>query len=172
MAENEVSNPDRRDFLGITTAAVGAVGVGGAIVPFLSSMNPSSDVLAKATSEVDLSGIAVGEAQTVAWQGKPVFVVHRTPEQIASSKSSQGGKQPEADEQRATQPEWLIVMGVCTHLGCVPLRNAEGWLCPCHGSRYDNSGRIMEGPAPRNLEVPPYKIEGAKLIIGNATEAA
>lgn len=172
MADNEVTNPERRDFLGMTTAAVGAVGVGGAMVPFLSSMRPSSDVLAKATSEVDLAAIPVGEAQTVAWQGKPVFVVHRTAAQIESSKNSQGGKDPESDEKRATQPEWLIVMGVCTHLGCVPLRNEEGWLCPCHGSRYDYSGRIMEGPAPRNLEVPPYSIEGTKLVIGNATEAA
>lgn len=172
MAENEVINPDRRDFLGMTTAAVGAFGVGAACVPFVQSMNPSSDVLAKATSEVDLSGIAVGETKTVAWQGKPVFVVHRTAQQIEAAKNSQGGKNPEADDKRVKQPEWLIVLGVCTHLGCVPLRNEDGWLCPCHGSKYDHSARIIEGPAPRNLDVPPYSIEGSKLVIGNATEAA
>ncbi len=170
MAEDQVCDPERRDFLGMVTGAVGAVGVGAACIPFVQSMSPSSDVLAKATTEVDLNSIPVGEAKTVPWQGKPVFVVHRTPEQIAAAEGSQGGKDPEPDAKRVKKPEWLIVVGVCTHLGCVPVRNSDGWLCPCHGSRYDNSGRIMEGPAPRNLAVPPYSIQDGKLEIGVAQE--
>jgi ubiquinol-cytochrome c reductase iron-sulfur subunit len=132
-------------------------------------MNPSLDTLEKATTEVDLSGIAPGQAQTVSWGGKPVFVVHRTPEQIASVKSSPGGTDPQADDERTKQPQWLVVVGVCTHMGCIPSRNGAGWLCPCHGSVYDNSGRILHGPAPKNLLVPPYKfVANDKIIIGES----
>lgn len=166
---NVLDNADRRDFLGKATAAVGACGVAAACWPFISSMNPSTDTLEKATTEVDLSGIAPGQAQTVSWGGKPVFVVHRTPEQIAAMKASQGGHDPQADAERAKDPQWLVVVGVCTHMGCIPSKNEDGWLCPCHGSVYDNSGRILHGPAPKNLAVPPVKFVSAeKIIIGEA----
>lgn len=164
-----VDSADRRDFLGKATAAVGAIGACAACWPFISSMNPSSDTLEKATTEVDLSPIAVGQMQTVSWGGKPVFIVHRTPEQVAAMEKSQGGKDPEEDRARTKQPEWLVVVGVCTHMGCIPSRNEDGWLCPCHGSVYDNSGRILHGPAPKNLLVPPYKfVNNDKIVIGEA----
>lgn len=164
-----LDSPDRRGFLEKATATVGAVGVGAAAWPFVQSMNPSSDVLAKAVTETDLSQIPMGETRTVPWQGKPVFIVHRTPEMVTSMQNSQGGKAPEPDQARVKQSEWLVVVGVCTHLGCVPGRTENGWLCPCHGSVYDNSGRIIQGPAPANLEVPPYRFVNAdKIIIGEA----
>ena len=164
-----IDSPDRRNFLEMATGAVGAAGVAAAAWPFVQSMNPSSDVLAKGVSEADLASIPLGEAHTVAWQGKPVFIVHRKPEVVAAMQASSGGKDPEPDQKRAQKPEWLVVVGVCTHLGCVPSRTEEGWLCPCHGSVYDNSGRIMHGPAPANLEVPLYHFVGTdKIIIGEA----
>ena len=170
MSDSEtLGNPDRRDFLGKATAVVGAAGAAAACWPFINSMNPTVDTMEKASTEVDLSGVALGQVETVAWGGKPVFVLHRTPEQIASMKDSQGGKDPQADSDRVKNPEWLIVVGVCTHMGCIPGRNPDGWLCPCHGSVYDNSGRILHGPAPRNLAVPPYKFVSAeKIVIGEA----
>ncbi|MBY0577773.1 MAG: ubiquinol-cytochrome c reductase iron-sulfur subunit [Burkholderiales bacterium] len=159
----------RRDFLGTVTAGVAAAGVAAACVPFVSSMNPSSDVLAKATTEIDISSIPPGEDRTVPWQGKPVFVVHRTAEQISAMRASRGGKDPEEDGKRVKKPEWLVVVGICTHLGCVPNKSANGWLCPCHGSIYDNSGRIISGPAPRNLDLPPYHfVSENKILIGKA----
>jgi ubiquinol-cytochrome c reductase iron-sulfur subunit len=162
-----INDPERRDFLGTVTAAVGAAGAAAACWPLISSMNPSTDVLSKSTTTVDLSTIPVGELHTVAWQGKPVFILHRTPKEISNMEASQGGKEPEADQMRVQKPEWLVVIGICTHLGCVPNHNEEGWLCPCHGSVYDNSGRILHGPAPRNLDVPPYRFTGAdKIVIG------
>ena len=168
MSESNVlDNADRRDFLGIATAAMGVAGAAAASWPFISSMNPSLDTLEKATTEVDLAAIALGQTETVSWGGKPVFVVHRTPEQVVSVKDSQGGHDPQADKDRAKQPEWLVVVGVCTHMGCIPSRNDTGWLCPCHGSVYDNSGRILHGPAPKNLLVPPYKfVSNDKIVIG------
>ena len=166
---NGLDNADRRDFLGTATAAVGAAGAAAACWPFISSMNPSLDTLEKATTEVDLAAIPLGQTQTVSWGGKPVFVVHRTPEQVASVKDSQGGHDPQADKDRIKQPEWLVVVGVCTHMGCIPSRSEDGWLCPCHGSVYDNSGRILHGPAPKNLLVPPYKfVANEKIVIGEA----
>ena len=168
MSESNVlDNADRRDFLGKATAAMGVAGAAAASWPFISSMNPSLDTLEKATTEVDLAAIALGQTETVSWGGKPVFVVHRTPEQVVSVKDSQGGHDPQADKDRAKQPEWLVVVGVCTHMGCIPSRNDTGWLCPCHGSVYDNSGRILHGPAPKNLLVPPYKfVSNDKIVIG------
>ena len=164
-----IDSPDRRNFLEMATGAVGAAGVAAAAWPFVQSMNPSSDVLAKGVSEADLAPIPLGEAHTIAWQGKPVFIVHRKPEVVAAMQASSGGKDPEPDQKRVQKPEWLVVVGVCTHLGCVPSRTEEGWLCPCHGSVYDNSGRIMHGPAPANLEVPLYHFVGTdKIIIGEA----
>lgn len=158
---------ERRNFLGTATAVVGSVGVAAAAWPFVSSMNPSADVLDNSITEVDIKAIEVGQSKTVSWQGKPVFVMHRTAGEVSAMQGSKGGKDPQEDTARAPQPEWLVVVGLCTHLGCVPTRNEEGWLCPCHGSVYDNSGRILSGPAPTNLEVPPYRFDGPeKIIIG------
>ncbi len=165
-------DPDlgRRDFLSTATTLVAGAGLAAAAWPFISSMNPSSNVLARASTEVDLSNIAPGEVRTVAWQGKPVFVFHRTPEQIAAMAQSLGSdKDPEPDAERVQRPEWLVVIGLCTHLGCVPNRKPHGWDCPCHGSVYDNSGRILKGPAPRNLDLPPYEFLAAdRLLIKKA----
>lgn len=156
----------RRDFLTLTTAAFTAVGVGAVAWPFISSMNPARDVLALSSTEVDLSPITVGQSVTVVWRGKPVFVRHRTAEdiQLARSVDLAALKDPATDASRVEKPEWLVVVGVCTHLGCVPLGQKptdvkgdyNGWFCPCHGSHYDTSGRIRVGPAPLNLPVPGY----------------
>lgn len=156
----------RRDFLTLTTAAFAAVGVGAVVWPFISSMNPARDVLALASTDVDLSPIAVGQAITVVWRGKPVFVRHRTPEEIQVARDTPltALKDPATDASRVEKAEWLVVVGVCTHLGCVPLGQKptdvkgdyNGWFCPCHGSHYDTSGRIRQGPAPLNLAVPGY----------------
>lgn len=160
-------HPARRDFLGAATVVVAGAGVCAASWPLISSMNPTADVKSRATTEVDISKFKPGEVNTVAWQGKPVFIVRRTPQQIAQVQDSPGGKDPQPDSERVQQPEWLVVVGICTHLGCVPARGEEGWVCPCHGSRYDLSGRILRGPAPRNLEVPPYKfVSPEKILIG------
>ena len=136
-------------------------------------MNASKDVLALASLEVDIGSIAVGDALTVKWRGKPVFIRRRTPEEIAEAQNADLGtmRDPETDEARVKDPEWLVVLGICTHLGCVPINGAgeyNGYFCPCHGSHYDTSGRIRKGPAPLNLEVPPYAFdeESGKLIVG------
>lgn len=170
MAGDEtLGKTGRRDFLVKVTAALGGAGVAATCVPFVASMNPSSDVLAKASAEVDLSGIPPGGMHTVAWQGKPVFVLHRTAEQIKAMAESNGGLEPEPDSKRAQRPEWLVVVGVCTHMGCVPNKEGPGWICHCHGSQYDDSGRVLRGPAPKNLEVPPYRFIAAdKILIGEA----
>jgi ubiquinol-cytochrome c reductase iron-sulfur subunit len=169
MSEDDLKDPNRRDFLGKVTAAVGAVGAAAACWPLINSMNPATNVLSRASTEVDLSGIPRGESKTVEWQGKPVFVVHRTQDQISAMEASQGVKDPQPDKERVVRPEWLIIVGICTHLGCVPNRRNDGWNCPCHGSQYDISGRILKGPAPRNLEVPPYEfVTENKIIIGKA----
>jgi ubiquinol-cytochrome c reductase iron-sulfur subunit len=156
----------RRDFLKLTTGAFAAVGVGVVAWPFIHSMNPSRDVLALASTEVDLSPITAGQAVTVVWRGKPVFVRHRTAEEIQQARATPISelKDPAPDQSRVQRDQWLIVLGVCTHLGCVPLGqkttdargNFGGWFCPCHGSHYDTSGRIRLGPAPTNLAVPEY----------------
>lgn len=164
----------RRDFLYIATGAIGAVGVASFAWPFINSMNPAADVLALASTEVDLTPLKEGQAITVMWRGKPVFVRHRTATEIeeASKVALTDLPDPQADTDRAQKPEWLIVVGVCTHLGCVPLGQASsepkgeygGWFCPCHGSAYDTSGRIRKGPAPRNLDVPAYAFLNDKTI--------
>ena len=157
----------RRDFLYLAAGAFVAIGSGLSLWPFVHSMNPAADVLALATTEIDLSLIALGQRVTVQWRGQPVFIDHRTPEQIAAANADDKAalRDPEPDNKRAARPEWLIVVGICTHLGCIPLgqRTTDvrdewgGWFCPCHGSHYDASGRIRKGPAPRNLAVPPYR---------------
>jgi ubiquinol-cytochrome c reductase iron-sulfur subunit len=156
----------RRDFLLYATTAVGVVGVGLAVWPFVSSMNPAADTLALSSTEVDLSSVAVGQSITVTWRGKPVFIRHRTPAEIEAARTAPMADlpDPQSDQQRVIKPEWLIVVGVCTHLGCIPLGQKAGdprgdfggWFCPCHGSQYDTSGRIRKGPAPLNLAVPKY----------------
>jgi len=165
--KNPPESPQRRDFLTAATTVVAGAGATAACWPFISSMNPSSDVLSKATTEASLKGIRPGEVKTVEWQGKPVFILHRQEKQIASMEGEGEGKDPQQDGDRVKNPDWLVVVGICTHLGCVPSRKKEGWFCPCHGSAYDNSGRILKGPAPTNLEVPEYEFVGNdKIIIG------
>jgi ubiquinol-cytochrome c reductase iron-sulfur subunit len=156
----------RRDFLTLTAAALGAVGVGSVIWPFIDSMNPAKDTLALASTEVDLSPVAVGQRLTVVWRGKPVFVDHRPPEEIKKAEDVDVTelRDPQKDSERVKKAEWLVVVGICTHLGCIPLGQKStddrgpfgGWFCPCHGSIYDTSGRVRGGPAPLNLPVPPY----------------
>ncbi len=169
MGKEQVSDGDRRNFLIKLTSVVGGAGVAATCVPFVASMNPSSDVLAKAETEVDLTDITPGAMRTVAWQGKPVFILRRTEEEIAAAQGSNGGPDPQPDSERVQKPEWLVVIGVCTHMGCVPNKEGPGWICHCHGSQYDDSGRILRGPAPRNLEVPPYRfLAENKIVIGKA----
>jgi ubiquinol-cytochrome c reductase iron-sulfur subunit len=169
----------KRDFLKLVAGAGAAVGVGAIVWPLVDSMNPAADVLALSSTTVDLTPVVAGQAITVMWRGKPVFVRHRTAEeiQLARSVDVSGLPDPQADATRvkAGKDEWLIVVGICTHLGCVPLGNRAteargnygGWFCPCHGSHYDTSGRIRLGPAPTNLAVPPYAFEGdTKIKIG------
>ncbi|MEI7668547.1 MAG: ubiquinol-cytochrome c reductase iron-sulfur subunit [Pseudomonadota bacterium] len=167
-------NPNRRDFISFTAGALGVVGVAATAVPFIHSMNPSADVLALSSIEVDLSPIQPGQNIKVKWRGKPVFVRRRTKEEIESAKSVNVSelRDQQSDDARVKSghEEWLIVLGVCTHLGCVPLANQGdfgGWFCPCHGSQYDTSGRIRKGPAPLNLQVPEYTfLTDTKIRIG------
>lgn len=165
---NELPAPEtRRDFLVLTTGVVAATGLALAAWPFIDSMNPSADTLAISFVELDLEPVEIGQRVTAVWQGKPIFVDHRPPERIALAKADDKAEliDPEPDSARAQREEWLIVIGICTHLGCIPLgqRNGEprggwaGWFCPCHGSHYDTAGRIRKGPAPRNLDLPPYR---------------
>lgn len=170
MTESDLDDTGRRSFLLKATSVVGGAGVAASCIPFIDSMNPSADVLDRATTEFDLSAVKPGEVHTVAWQGKPVFVLHRTQDQIDKMEASNGSQiDPEPDSERVKKPEWLVVIGVCTHMGCIPNREAPGWLCHCHGSEYDNSGRVVRGPAPRNLDLPPYRfIAPDKIVIGNA----
>ena len=166
MAHTADEGGTRRDFLVLTASAMGAVGAGAAAWPLISYWNPSADVLALSTAEVDIGPIQEGQAITVSWRGKPVFVRRRTADEVKTAEAVKPADlpDPEADAKRVKKPEWLIVLGVCTHLGCVPLGQKPtdprgdygGWFCPCHGSHYDTSGRIRKGPAPKNLPVPTY----------------
>ena len=154
--------PTRRDFLYVASAAFAGVGAAAAAWPLVDGMNPDASILALASIEVDLAPILAGQSITIQWRGKPVFVRHRTPEEIAEAAAVplDDLPDPQSDEARAQRPQWLVMIGSCTHLGCVPLgQQGEfgGWFCPCHGSHYDVSGRIRKGPAPLNLEVPPYE---------------
>lgn len=154
-------NAERRSFLVNATTAFGVAGAACVALPFVKSLSPSRDVLAQATLDVNLTEVPVGEMKTYLWQGKPVFVWHRNPAQIAEAREwdTKATMDPMPDAERVQKPEWLIVLGVCTHLGCVPMRggDADGWRCPCHGSQFDLSGRVTHGPAGRNLDIPPYR---------------
>lgn len=161
--KTEQVDEKKRDF--IVFAAVGGTAVGGALAawPFIDSMNPAADVLALSSTEVDISAIEPGQIITVMWRGKPVFIRRRTKDEIATAVKDNEAelRDPQKDEERCQpgQEEWLVLVGICTHLGCVPLGPSGdygGWFCPCHGSHYDTSGRIRKGPAPKNLAVPPY----------------
>ena len=167
MVEDKKTN--RRDFIFTASYALGAVGVGAVVWPLIDQMNPDASVKALASTEVDISGVERGQSITVLWRGKPVFIRRRTDEEIAKAKevNLEELKHPEKDEDRAKDPEWLVMLGVCTHLGCVPLGDKGdygGWFCPCHGSHYDTSGRIRKGPAPTNMEVPKYEFVNSNTI--------
>ena len=157
--------PTRRDFLYLATGAFAAVGVANVIWPLIDQMNPDASVKALASIEIDLSAIDIGQSITVSWRGKPVFIRRRTQDEIAEARrvAFDTLPDPQGDETRVTKEEWLVMVGICTHLGCVPLGQSgdfNGWFCPCHGSHYDTSGRIRKGPAPKNLEIPPYEFVG------------
>jgi len=179
----------RRDFLYYATGGAGAVAAGAAVWPLVKQMNPSADVQALSSIRVNISGIKPGTQLTVKWLGKPVFIRRRREDEIAEARDVDVASLPDpiarnangqdtadaTDENRAMDEsgEWLVQMGVCTHLGCVPLGDAQGntgdfggWFCPCHGSHYDTSGRIRKGPAPENLPVPPAVFDGDDLILG------
>ncbi len=175
QAAHAPDSAPRRDFLILTAQAMGAVGAAALVWPLIDSMNPSADVLAMASTEVDLGAIAEGQEIKVMWRGKPVFIRHRTQKNIDDANAVDIGtlRDPETDAARVKkgQEKWLIMVGVCTHLGCIPLGGGSGefggWFCPCHGSAYDTSGRIRKGPAPKNLVIPPYQfVSDTKVKIG------
>ena len=166
---SEEKKTKRRDFIFTASYALGAVGVGATVWPLIDQMNPDASVKALASTEVDVSTIERGQTITVLWRGKPVFIRRRTEEEIAKAREVdlKELKHPEKDEDRARNPEWLVMLGVCTHLGCVPLGDKGeygGWFCPCHGSHYDTSGRIRKGPAPTNMEIPKYEFVNSNII--------
>ena len=166
---SEQNKAKRREFIFTASYALGAVGVGASVWPLIDQMNPDASVKALSSTEVDVSGIQPGQSITVLWRGKPVFIKRRTVEEIEQARNVDIKElpHPEKDEDRAKDPEWLVMLGMCTHLGCVPLGNKgeyDGWFCPCHGSHYDTSGRIRKGPAPKNLEIPKYEFVNSDTI--------
>jgi ubiquinol-cytochrome c reductase iron-sulfur subunit len=170
MSEAE---PTRRDFLFVATGAVAAVGATAALVPLIAQMNPDASTIAAGVPiEVDLTPIAEGQIIKVFWRGNPYFISHRTTKEIEEAQKVPLASlpDPQPDSARVQKPQWLVVSGTCTHLGCIPLAhegNYGGFFCPCHGSQYDTSGRIRQGPAPANLPVPPYQfLSDTKIQIG------
>ena len=169
------AEPTRRDFLYIATGAVGAIGAVAAAIPLVTQMNPdASTIAAGAPVEVDLGPIADGQIVKVFWRSKPIYIFHRTKKEIEEARAVDVASlpDPEADQKRVKEghDQWLVLIGICTHLGCIPLAhqgNYEGFFCPCHGSQYDTSGRIRQGPAPLNLPLPPYEfVSDDKIRIG------
>ncbi len=165
----------RRDFLYVATGAVGAVGAAAALVPLISQMNPdASTIAAGAPIDVDLAPVGEGQIIKVFWRSKPIFISHRSKKEIEEAQkvdvNSLPDPQPDSARVKQGHDQWLVVIGICTHLGCIPLAhqgNYDGWFCPCHGSQYDTSGRIRQGPAPANLPLPPYAfISDTKIHIG------
>jgi ubiquinol-cytochrome c reductase iron-sulfur subunit len=175
VASNTSAEPTRRDFLYIATGALGAVGAAAVLVPLIAQMNPdASTIAAGAPVDIDLAPIAEGQIVKVFWRGKPIFISNRTKKEIEAVRavplSSLPDPQTDQDRVKAGHDQWLVVIGICTHLGCIPLAhqgNYDGWFCPCHGSQYDSSGRIRQGPAPANLNLPPYAfLTDSKIRIG------
>jgi ubiquinol-cytochrome c reductase iron-sulfur subunit len=187
VSATETHDPNRRDFLYIATGMAGAVGAAAFAWPFIDQMRPDASTLALATIEVDVSAVEPGMSLTVKWRGKPVFIRNRTPEEVEAAKSvpiselkdplarnaniDASAQATDLDRSAGEGKEnWLVMIGVCTHLGCVPLGQAgeyNGWFCPCHGSVYDTAGRIRKGPAPENLIVPTFKFTSdTKILIG------
>ncbi len=176
LATEIKEEPTRRDFLYVTTGAFAAVGGAAAVWPLIDQMNPDASVKALASIEADISAIEEGQSVTFKWRGKPVFVRHRTASEIeeANAVPLEDLKDPATDAERvlAGHEEWLVMVGLCTHLGCVPLGQKpseekgeyNGWFCPCHGSHYDTAGRIRKGPAPKNLVLPPFEFLSDTLI--------
>jgi ubiquinol-cytochrome c reductase iron-sulfur subunit len=169
------AEPTRRDFLYIATGAVGAVGAAAVAVPLIHQMNPdASTIAAGAPVEVDITPVTEGQVIKVFWRGKPIFINHRTKKEIEEAKSvnlaSLPDPQPDSARVKAGKEQWQVLIGICTHLGCIPLAHQgdfDGYFCPCHGSQYDTSGRIRRGPAPANLAIPPYEfLSDSKIRIG------
>jgi len=174
------AEPTRRDFLYIATGTVGAIGAAAVLVPLIAQMNPdASTIAAGAPIEVDLAPITEGQVIKVFWRGKPIFISHRSKKEIEEARavSVNSLPDPQTDAARVKQghDQWLVLIGICTHLGCIPLAhqgNYDGWFCPCHGSQYDTSGRIRQGPAPKNLPLPPYKfLTDSRIRIGEEDTA-
>ena len=197
MSSDPLDDDDvnRRDFLVVAGNAFAAVGAAAALWPFIQQMNPDASTQAMASTEVDLAPVKEGQAITVMWRGKPVFIRNRTKAEIDAAKNTDIKALTDTSARNLAMPEatsaddanrvkeghenWLVLIGVCTHLGCIPKGQTaaeasmrgdfNGWFCPCHGSHYDGSGRIRKGPAPRNLDVPPYEfVSDTKIIIGTA----
>ncbi|WGW05400.1 ubiquinol-cytochrome c reductase iron-sulfur subunit [Tropicibacter oceani] len=187
MSHTEDHEGTRRDFLYYATAGAGAVAAGAVVWPLVNQMNPSADVRALSSIRVDVSGLEIGSQLTVKWLGKPVFIRRRTETEIEEGRAVEmsqlvdpvarnanidgGADASDANRTLDENGEWLVMMGVCTHLGCVPLGDGageyDGWFCPCHGSHYDTAGRIRKGPAPENLPVPPAEfVDETTILLG------
>ncbi|MCE3256073.1 ubiquinol-cytochrome c reductase iron-sulfur subunit [Nitrobacter vulgaris] len=175
MTTSSSAGQSRRDFLFVATGAVAAVGAAAVAWPLVAQLNPdASTVAAGAPIEVDLAPIADGQDIKVFWRGKPIYIMHRTKKQIEEARdvnvASLPDPQPDSARVKEGHDQWLVVIGICTHLGCIPIAhegNYDGFFCPCHGSQYDSSGRIRQGPAPLNLAIPPYAfISDSKIKIG------
>ena len=175
MTTTSAAEPTRRDFLYIATGTLGAVGAAAVAWPMISQMNPdASTIAAGAPIEVDLAPIAEGQVIKVFWRSKPIFIGHRSKKEIEEAQkvdvASLPDPQPDNKRVKEGHDQWLVLIGICTHLGCIPLAHQgeyDGFFCPCHGSQYDSSGRIRRGPAPANLTVPPYEfVSDTKIRIG------
>ena len=175
MTTMSSAEPTRRDFLYIATGAVAAIGGAATLIPLIAQMNPdASTIAAGAPIDVDLAPIGEGQAIKVFWRGKPIYISHRTKKEIEEAQkvnvASLPDPQPDSARVKEGHDQWLVVIGICTHLGCIPIAhqgNYDGFFCPCHGSQYDTSGRIRQGPAPLNLAIPPYAfVSDTKIKIG------